>query len=36
MRLIVTASLLAALDSLENVELISPFLMLRNIKYYNL
>ena len=29
-------SLLAPLESLENIELISLFLMLRNIKYYNL
>ena len=28
-------SLLAALESLENIELISLFLVLRNIKYYN-
>ena len=28
--------LLAALESPENIELISLFLMLRNIKYYNL
>ena len=35
-RLIVPPSLLAALESLENIEQISLFLMLRNIKYYNL
>ena len=29
-------SLLAALEILENIKLISLFLMLRNIKYYNL